>query len=101
MKHITMIGIFFWSLVCFQACASIYEGKVVGVSDGDTLTVLISGRQTKVRLAEIDAPEKRQPFGERSKQSLSDLVYGKRVKEAVVALAEQGVEVQPSTRAPC
>jgi endonuclease YncB( thermonuclease family) len=32
------------------------------------------------RLAEIDAPEKRQPFGERSKQSLSDLVYGKRVK---------------------
>jgi hypothetical protein len=42
--------------------------------------VLISGRQTKVRLAEIDAPEKRQPFGERSKQSLSDLAYGKRVK---------------------
>jgi endonuclease YncB( thermonuclease family) len=40
----------------------------------------MSGRQTKVRLAEIDAPEKRQPFGERSKQSLSDLVYGKWVK---------------------
>jgi endonuclease YncB( thermonuclease family) len=80
MKHITMIGIFLWSLVCAQAYASIYEGKVVGVSDGDTLTVLISGRQTKVRLAEIDAPEKRQPFGKRSKQSLSDLVYGKRVK---------------------
>jgi Staphylococcal nuclease homologue/Excalibur calcium-binding domain len=44
------------------------------------VTVLISGRQTRVRLAEIDAPEKRQPFGERSKQSLSDLVYGKRVE---------------------
>jgi endonuclease YncB( thermonuclease family) len=42
--------------------------------------VLISGRQTKVRLTEIDAPEKRQLFGERSKQSLSNLVYGKRVK---------------------
>ncbi|MDQ3582137.1 MAG: thermonuclease family protein [Pseudomonadota bacterium] len=80
MKHITMVGICLWSLVCAQAYASIYEGKVVGVSDGDTLTVLISGRQTKVRLVEIDAPEKRQPFGERSKQSLSDLVYGKRVK---------------------
>jgi endonuclease YncB( thermonuclease family) len=80
MKHITMIGICLWSLVCAQACASIYGGKVVGVSDGDTLTVLISGRQTKVRLAEIDAPEKRQPFGERSKQSLSDVVYGKWVK---------------------
>jgi endonuclease YncB( thermonuclease family) len=59
--------------------ASIYEGKAVGVSDGDTLTVLISGRQTKVRLAVLGAPEKRQPFGERSKQSLSELVYGKRV----------------------
>jgi endonuclease YncB( thermonuclease family) len=80
MKHITMVGICLWSLACAQAYASIYEGKVVGVSDGDTLTMLISGRQTKVRLAEIDAPEKRQPFGERSKQSLSDLVYGKRVK---------------------
>jgi endonuclease YncB( thermonuclease family) len=42
--------------------------------------VLISGRHTKVRLAEIDAPEKQQPFGERSKQSLSDLMYGKWVK---------------------
>jgi endonuclease YncB( thermonuclease family) len=80
MKHITMVGICLWSLACAQACASIYEGKVVGVSDGDTLTVLISERQIKVRLAEIDAPEKRQPFGERSKQSLSDLVYGKQVK---------------------
>jgi micrococcal nuclease len=80
MKHITMLGICLWSLVCAQVCASIYEGKVVGVLDGDTLTVLISGGQIKVRLAEIDAPEKQQPFGQRSKQSLSDLVYGKRVK---------------------
>lgn len=75
-----MIGIFLWILVCDQAYASTYEGKVVGVSDGDTVTVLMSGRPVKVRLAEIDAPEKRQPFGERSKQSLSDLVYGKQVK---------------------
>jgi endonuclease YncB( thermonuclease family) len=80
MKHVTMVGLFLWSLACAQVYASTYEGKVVGVSDGDTVTVLISGRQTKVRLAEIDAPEKRQPFGERSKQSLSDLVYGKRVE---------------------
>jgi endonuclease YncB( thermonuclease family) len=64
-----------WSL----ACAQTYENKVVGVSDGDTLTVLMSGRQVKIRLAEIDAPEKRQPFGQRAKQSLSDLVYGKQV----------------------
>lgn len=56
-------------------------GKVVGVSDGDTLTVLDSGnRQYKIRLSAIDAPEKNQPFGMRSKQALSNLCYGKEAK---------------------
>ena len=45
MKHITIAGIFLCSLVCAQAYASIYEGKVVGVTDGDTLTVLTAQRQ--------------------------------------------------------
>jgi endonuclease YncB( thermonuclease family) len=81
MKRVTMAGIFLWSVACAQTYAStIYEGKVIGVSDGDTVTVLMSRHQIRVRLVEIDAPEKRQPFGERSKQSLSDLVYGKQVK---------------------
>jgi micrococcal nuclease len=81
MKRVTMAGIFLWSVACAQTYASTtYEGKVIGVSDGDTVTVLMSRHQIRVRLAEIDAPEKRQPFGERSKQSLSDLVYGKQVK---------------------
>lgn len=53
---------------------------VVGVSDGDTLTVLDGQQQIKVRLAEIDAPEKKQPFGARSKQSLSDLCFGKQAE---------------------
>lgn len=53
-------------------------GRVVGVADGDTLTILVNEHeQIKVRLAEIDAPEKAQPFGQRSKQSLSDLCFGK------------------------
>jgi endonuclease YncB( thermonuclease family) len=52
------------------------EGQVVGVSDGDTITILdVQRQQYKIRLAGIDAPEKRQDFGNRSKQSLSDLVY--------------------------
>lgn len=49
---------------------------VVAIADGDTLTVLCNKHeQVKIRLAEIDAPEKRQPFGMRSKQSLSQLCY--------------------------
>lgn len=51
--------------------------SVVGISDGDTLTVLVDQRQVKVRLAEIDAPESKQPFGARSKQSLSELCFQK------------------------
>jgi endonuclease YncB( thermonuclease family) len=59
----------------------VYDGKVVGVSDGDTLIVLTPEKQQiKVRLAEIDAPEKSQAYGQRSKQSLSDLVFGKQVR---------------------
>ena len=54
------------------------SGEVVGVTDGDTVTVLDhEKRQIKVRLAGIDAPEKRQPFGQKSKASLSELTYRK------------------------
>lgn len=60
--------------------ATTISGRVVGVSDGDTITVLDSARQQhKVRLSQIDAPEKSQDFGQRSKQSLSDLVFNKTV----------------------
>ena len=60
--------------------AATLTGKVVGVADGDTITVLDSSNtQYKIRLAGIDAPEKKQAFGNVSKQSLSDLVYGKQV----------------------
>ncbi len=56
------------------------EGRVVGVSDGDTITVLVGEHDSvKVRLAGIDAPEKAQPFGSVSKKNLSDHVYGKNV----------------------
>lgn len=55
--------------------------SVVGIADGDTLTVLDSNRlQHKVRLSGIDAPEKNQPFGDRSRQNLSARVHGKTVR---------------------
>lgn len=53
------------------------SGHVVAVHDGDTLALLNDRQQIKVRLIEIDAPELGQPFGKRSKQSLSDLCYRK------------------------
>jgi endonuclease YncB( thermonuclease family) len=63
----------------FSAWAD-FTGDVVGVADGDTITVLDASKvQHKVRLAEIDAPEKAQAFGNRSKQALSALVFGKTV----------------------
>jgi endonuclease YncB( thermonuclease family) len=55
-------------------------GRVVPVADGDTVTVLDdTNTQHKIRLAVIDAPEKKQAFGNRSKESLSDLVFDKSV----------------------
>lgn len=67
-------------LVGIQATAGTIEGRVVAVADGDTITVLDStNTQHKIRLAGIDAPEKKQPYGQRSKQSLSDLVFEKAV----------------------
>lgn len=58
------------------ASAESFIARVIAISDGDTLTVLINeNEQMKIRLAEIDAPEKAQPFGKRSKQSLSDMCY--------------------------
>jgi endonuclease YncB( thermonuclease family) len=61
--------------------ADTLAGKVVGVSDGDTITVLDSDkRQHKIRVAGIDAPEKNQAFGQRSKENLSRLVFGKDVE---------------------
>jgi len=51
-------------------------GRVVGISDGDTITVLdASNTQHKIRLAGIDAPELKQAFGTRSKQNLSRMAY--------------------------
>ena len=67
-------------LVSTLAVSETYQGRVVGVSDGDTITVLDStNSQHKVRLSGIDAPEKKQAFGQVSKQNLSSLVFGKTV----------------------
>lgn len=57
---------------------TVLTGRVVGVADGDTLTLLDTNQQQHIiRLDGIDAPEKAQPFGQASKRHLSDLAFGR------------------------
>jgi micrococcal nuclease len=79
-------------IFCLQACSSVdygsadnpktgyIYGTVVGITDGDTLTILTAINKTaKIRLAEIDTPERSQPYGKRAKQVLSHLTFKKPV----------------------
>lgn len=61
------------------ACAApAFDGRVVGVADGDTITVLKDGHeQVKIRLSGIDAPERHQAFGQRAKEKTSELCFRK------------------------
>src|SRR4051794_33516391 len=56
------------------------SGRVVGITDGDTLTVLVDRKPIKVRLAEIDTLESQQPYGSRARQALFNLAFGKTVR---------------------
>ena len=67
--------------VCTASASKILQGKVVSVADGDTITVLDAEKnQHKIRLQGIDAPEKAQAFGAKSKQALYEMVHGKTVQ---------------------
>ena len=77
MKHLSFLLALWLGLTCH---AGTIEGRVVSVADGDTVTVLDAANvQHKIRLSGIDAPEKAQAFGNRSKESLSGMVFDKPV----------------------
>lgn len=63
------------------------HGLVIGVADGDTLTVLVNRERVRIRLAEIDAPERGQPYGTRARQSLAELC-----QERVATVAPAGID---------
>lgn len=76
----SLIIILSLSGAAYAFAQQVIKGKVVGVTDGDTITVLDqSNKQHKIRFQGIDAPESRQDFGQKSKQNLSDMVLGKSV----------------------
>lgn len=65
-------------------------GKVVSITDGDTVIILTNKKQTKIRLAEIDTPEKNQPYGKKAKKALSDFIFGKVVRVEVETIDRYG-----------
>ena len=75
-RYLAAAFFFILHLAPFHSYAVVFA-SVISVHDGDTLTVLIDHHPVRVRLTDIDAPELRQPFGTRSRLSLSDLCFGK------------------------
>jgi micrococcal nuclease len=63
------------ALVIAPIARADFTGRVVAVLDGDTIEVLVNRRAVRVRLAQIDAPEKGQPYGSRAKQALARLSF--------------------------
>jgi len=70
-------------VLCFfllPAAAAAWSGKVIGVIDGDRITVLHDGRQEQIRLWGIDCPAKAQDLANKAKQRTSSLVFGEVVE---------------------
>ncbi|WP_278412719.1 thermonuclease family protein [Stutzerimonas kunmingensis] len=74
-----------------SAWAEVITGQVVAIADGDTLTLLTPAKQQiKIRLAEIDTPESRQPYGQKAKQALAALTFRKQVNADVESVDRYG-----------
>jgi len=82
----------FLSLLLLPAAllAADFSGRVVGISDGDTIKVMHNGRAERIRLNGIDCPERGQPFGTRAKQFTSEMVFGKTVTLHVTDMDRYG-----------
>ena len=88
-KYFSILFLFFSFNIIF--CQTTLTGKVIGIKDGDTVVVLDSlNHQTTLRLAEVDCPEKSQPFGTKAKQFTSDQIYRKEIKYVVTDIDRYG-----------
>ncbi|KFF12916.1 nuclease [Chryseobacterium soli] len=75
MKRLILMYVLFPVFILSQT-----KGKVIKISDGDTITILLRGKeQKKLRLAEVDCPERGQAFGKNARQFTSDKVFGKTI----------------------
>jgi endonuclease YncB( thermonuclease family) len=73
--------------------AETLQGRVVAVTDGDTLSLLVGHQQYTVRLAGIDAPERRQAWGDRSKANLSRLSMNQTAVAECAQLGQRGQKI--------
>jgi endonuclease YncB( thermonuclease family) len=78
------------SLFLLPATSAAWSRKVVGVTDGDSITVLHDGQPEKIRLWGIDCPEKGQDFGTKAKHVTSILVFAKVVEVEPVTTDHYG-----------
>ena len=84
-RRLLLAGFLLLVLLVQAAAARELHGRVVGIADGDTITLLTERREeVRIRLAEIDTPEGGQPYGSRARQVLSDLAFGKPIRVVVV-----------------
>lgn len=79
-NHLLLIALLSFIFISQVVGQPIISGRVVGISDGDTITVLQDKTQYKIRLYGIDTPESGQDFGQKAKKKISDLVFGKDVR---------------------
>ena len=88
LRRLLWLAIFLWPL---SATAVEWVGTVVGVADGDTLTLLDAGKNShRIRIDGIDAPERTQPYGQRARQSLADLAHGRSARAECPKLDRYG-----------
>lgn len=88
-KFLKLLILFLYSVTAYSQTT--FNARVVGIKDGDTVVVLDSlNNQTTLRLAEVDCPEKNQPFGTRAKQFTSDQIYLKTIKYVITDIDRYG-----------
>jgi endonuclease YncB( thermonuclease family) len=73
------LALILWTLPSLATAADLFTARVVRVKDGDTVVVLQGKKQIDVRLEDIDCPESGQSFGQKAKQAVSKVAFGKTV----------------------
>jgi micrococcal nuclease len=88
--HLTALALSVWFVLPWSIQAADFTSHVVGITDGDTITVLNQGVEERIQLNGIDCPEKGQPYGRNAKRFTSFLVFGRRVIVRSVGKDHQG-----------